>query len=643
LAVEPLEARDVPASFGVPFGDPTHISLSFAPDGTTAAHLPSRLTQVLDAQMPRTVWQREILRAAKTWSAQANIDIGVVADSGEPFGTVGATQSDERFGDIRIGALPMASDALGAAIPADPLFMGTFAGDVFFNTEAKFTPKSLYSVALHEIGHALGLGPSKNPSSVMFNRYGGRTALSASDVIAIRSLYGPRVLDETERNHGNASFKRSTRLDFPSSYDGQTPLVAFGNLHSRADIDAFEVRNLSDYSGPITFRVQTDGLSLIAPRLGVYDERGQRIARIDGAEFQGEAVSYTLPASERGSSYFLRIEDAPRAMAGIGRYGVGVTFDHRVEPLALSLDEVLRGPFDSLEESDIAELFRDPDSALYDEDGGSDDNPLNATELKAVLGPVGFSRFTATASLTNAADVDFYEVRAPRVGGRRVPLALTTSIRALGPNGTTPSVEIFDRDLNPVAAEVLVNGNGVYTVQVPAAESDRQFLIRLSGSQAGNFALEAGFRRTPAQLQLFAEGSATADSPTRYKLYIARTGLFGFNLAATGPVGAAARMTITSQSSQTVFDLTAQAGQTLTAQSTFLAPGEYTVVVRSVGSTDPVAFRVRGAVESDPIGPQASTSALAPQYQDPTKPGQYSYPNGQVSLIPFLWAVLPFG
>jgi hypothetical protein len=643
LSVEPLEARDVPASFGVPWGDPTHVSLSFVPDGTLAAHLPSRLTEVLDAQMPTGVWREAILRAARTWSARANIDIGVVADSGDAFGTPGATQTDPRFGDIRVGAVPMAQDALGSAVPADPLLTGTFAGDVFFNSESTYTPKSLYSVALHEIGHALGLAPSNNPRSVMFNRYGGRTVLAPSDVIAIRSLYGPRVVDETERGHGNASFKRSTRLDFPSSYDGETPLVAFGNLHTRADIDTFEVRNPDHYSGPITFRVQTAGLSVVTPRMTVYDERGRLLARLDGSGFEGDVVTYTLPSSDPDGTYYLRVQDVPGAMAGVGRYGVAVTYDDWLEPLALSLDAVLRGPYDTLDESDIAELFLDPNAALYDEDGGTDDNPLGATELKPVRGPAGFSRFTATASLTEAADVDFYQVAGPRVGGRRVPLALTASVRSLGPNGTTPAVDVFDAEMNPIAAEILVNGNGVFTVQVPGAESDRIYFIRISGSEPGNFALEAGFRRTPAQLQAFAEASVDAASPARAKLYIARTGLFGFNLAAVGPAGAAVRMTITSATGQTVFDLTAMAGQTLTALSTFLAPGEYTVLVTAVGTSDPVAFRVRGAVDSDPIGPQPSGSALAPQYEDPTKPGQYVYPDGQVSLNPFNWSAWQFG
>jgi hypothetical protein len=49
------------------------------------------------------------------------------------------------------------------------------------------------TVALHEIGHLLGLDHSTVPRSVMFPTYGGaRRALSQDDIAGIRSLYGRR-------------------------------------------------------------------------------------------------------------------------------------------------------------------------------------------------------------------------------------------------------------------------------------------------------------------------------------------------------------------------------------------------------------------------------------------------------------------
>ena len=56
---------------------------------------------IIDQVAPTATWEREILRAFQTWLAQVNVDVGVTADGGQPLGTLGAVQSDTRFGDIR--------------------------------------------------------------------------------------------------------------------------------------------------------------------------------------------------------------------------------------------------------------------------------------------------------------------------------------------------------------------------------------------------------------------------------------------------------------------------------------------------------------------------------------------------------------
>ena len=69
------------------------------------------------------------------------------------------------------------------------------AGDMHFNdsyTWAMGTNMDVFSVALHELGHALGLGHSDDPSDVMYPYYKIVTALNSGDIAAIQTLYAAR-------------------------------------------------------------------------------------------------------------------------------------------------------------------------------------------------------------------------------------------------------------------------------------------------------------------------------------------------------------------------------------------------------------------------------------------------------------------
>ncbi|HMC89227.1 MAG TPA: hypothetical protein VKI17_06750, partial [Gemmataceae bacterium] len=101
LFVEVLEDRLTPAAWGVAWPNPGHLTLSFVPDGTAVSNVQSSLFQTLNANAPASAWQAEILRAFQTWAINANINIALVPDRGQPLGTSGAAQGDPRFGDIR--------------------------------------------------------------------------------------------------------------------------------------------------------------------------------------------------------------------------------------------------------------------------------------------------------------------------------------------------------------------------------------------------------------------------------------------------------------------------------------------------------------------------------------------------------------
>ena len=221
--LEPLESRNLLTTFGVPWADARHLTISFVPDGTQVDGQKSNLFATLNAVSDTAVWQAAILKAFQTWAANANVNVGVVPDDGEPLGTPGRTEGDSRFGDIRIAARPMAASALSVSVPHDPFISGTWAGDVLLNSTIDYrnSQSDLFSVVLHEAGHVFGLDGSSDPNSVMYeNANGVRSSLAASDVAAIEALYGQRSPDANEGSNGNDSFNTATHLQ-PSGGEPQ--------------------------------------------------------------------------------------------------------------------------------------------------------------------------------------------------------------------------------------------------------------------------------------------------------------------------------------------------------------------------------------------------------------------------------------
>ncbi len=84
-------------------------------------------------------------------------------------------------------------------LPVDGI--GEWAGDIHFDDDETWVttlptlpyPQQVYlpSVALHEIGHALGLQHSLDPGSIMWAYYVPGNGIGPADIFAIQALYGP--------------------------------------------------------------------------------------------------------------------------------------------------------------------------------------------------------------------------------------------------------------------------------------------------------------------------------------------------------------------------------------------------------------------------------------------------------------------
>ncbi len=155
--------------------------------GQNAAALGYAFASVTE-KLPAASAQSEIVRAFSEWAKYAKI----------AFTETSATAASDTL------TVLFATGAHGDAYPfTDPTTLAhTFypyplnpepiAGDLHFNDSVNWNiggDTDLFSVALHETGHALGLGHSDNPADVMYPYYKRVSGLSQGDITAVLELY----------------------------------------------------------------------------------------------------------------------------------------------------------------------------------------------------------------------------------------------------------------------------------------------------------------------------------------------------------------------------------------------------------------------------------------------------------------------
>ena len=170
-------------------GEYVTVGTGWTPDASGVAAL-KFFYELLPAFPDRTLVESEVERAFREWARYANVSFAL-----------GTGPSD-----ARTIALKFARAAHGDGYPFDGpggVLAHTFypsppnneplAGDMHFDADESWRIggyTDVYSVALHEAGHALGLGHSDHPGSVMYPYYQFLTGLTADDIAGVRALYG---------------------------------------------------------------------------------------------------------------------------------------------------------------------------------------------------------------------------------------------------------------------------------------------------------------------------------------------------------------------------------------------------------------------------------------------------------------------
>jgi hypothetical protein len=345
--LEALESRVVLyAASGDAWPNPAAITLSFMPDGTNLGGVSSNLFSAFNASSRLAgQWQTQILKAAQSWAAQTNINLVLVPDDGAPSGSGNNQQGDPGFGDIRIGGYNFGCSTLARAYMPPPVNNFSIAGDIVFNTGQSFSIGSaydLFTVAAHELGHALGLDhTSATAAAVMYPSYNGvKTALNADDIAGIRNIYSsnnPRSLDAYEAAGQGTSFATSVSLNAQISSSSETALVNHLSLTTPSEADYYTFNAPAGTSGGFTVTVQSSGLSLLTPKLTIYAANQSTVlATASGQGQYGTTLTTTIKGTA-GQQYYAVVQGADSTVFSTGAYALALNFGSGPTPTAPSV------------------------------------------------------------------------------------------------------------------------------------------------------------------------------------------------------------------------------------------------------------------------------------------------------------------
>jgi hypothetical protein len=355
----------------------------------------------------------------------------------------------------------------------------------------------------------------------------------------------------------------------------------------------------------------------VEAQLSVYNAFGQQVAGQAGTNPLSGNLTVNVPSLLGLGTFYVKVQSNSPDVFGVGSYLLRVSSTPLLTDVLGTVGAVWQSVWGTA-----------TDSVQVNHSFGT------ATTLTQSLNQTG-SDFTDSykGNIQNGSVADFYRVQAatPPAG---IDNVMEVMAWGTSNNGLIPKVLVYDANENPVAAQVLVNENGTYTVQVDHATPGGTYFIEvLAASPAGAnstgvYFLGVNFGTTPSQLNPVTSGTLTQSQPQASgTLAVNWTQQIHLVLSANSgnpAAGSVLTLTISDAQGAAVATIVVSDGNTVT-QTLTLGPGSYTFQFSAATTTGqplpPLNYALLSSTLDANQGPQATDSTTAP-------PSSYSTSGG---------------
>ena len=312
---------------------PVVVTWSFADSTIPTSQLPSGY-KTPDSTIA-SQYRATIERAFAAWAAVANITF--------------VESPDAATNDIRIGnyAIDGVATGGGSSVLAETFYWGNGSklqtAEVVFDVDA-YSGTKLFSIAEHEIGHALGLDHSSIMSAVMYaylNSQNQAGVLTSDDIGGIQTLYGAPVASAPTTPTTpvvptlttlQTAFTYILRVS-PTSSDATAATITLANGSKVTNPLAAEANSLSTLASQVDAGSKT--LAQVIATIGHYADATTSVATMNYQFFTGKTptaagldylVHSTGNANDLNDAYYAQFSEENRYInfaVNLGKLGAG--------------------------------------------------------------------------------------------------------------------------------------------------------------------------------------------------------------------------------------------------------------------------------------------------------------------------------